>query len=268
MNAAVVCRGFAVLGTDARLAAAAQVLCDAGWTLLPQPQLAHAQAVLLGTPTPSLEPFAAQLSQLPAGTPVFAGAVSAQARRTAAELGLHLVDYMESEDLALFNAVPTAEGAIGILLAATPDTLWRSRAVLVGYGRIARVLAPRLAALGVRVTVAARSAAARMQALSLGSAAAELDELPQLAARTRFLINTVPFPVVGEPVLAALPPDAFVLELAGAPGGVDRDAAERLGVRLQTAPGLPGKCAPVAAGRAVGRTVLEFLRRFPAEGKE
>jgi hypothetical protein len=41
-----------------------------------------------------------------------------------------------------------------------------------------------------------------------------------------------------------------------------------LGVRLQVAPGLPGKCAPVAAGRAVGYTVLEFLRRAAAERKE
>ena len=115
MTAETVRRSFAVLGTDARLAAAAQVLCDAGWTLLLQPQLAYARAVLLGTPTPTLEPFAAQLARLPAGTPVFAGAVSESARRHAAELGLALVDYMESEELALFNAVPTAEGAIGIL---------------------------------------------------------------------------------------------------------------------------------------------------------
>ncbi len=268
MNVAAARRGFAVLGTDARLATAAQVLCDAGWNLLPQPQLAYAQAVLLGTPTPSLEPFAAQLALLPPGTLVFAGAVSPSACRTAAELGLTLVDYMESEELALFNAVPTAEGAIGILLAATPETLWRSRAVLVGYGRIAKVLAPRLAALGMRVTVAARSAAARMQAQALGSEAAELSALPQLAARARFLINTVPSLVVDEAVLTALPPDAFVLELAGAPGGVDREAAQRLGVRLQLAPGLPGKCAPVAAGRAVGHTVLAFLRRTAQERRE
>ena len=268
MNVAAARRGFAVLGTDARLAAAAQVLCDAGWNLLPQPQLAYAQAVLLGTPTPSLEPFAAQLALLPPGTLVVAGAVAPSACRTAAELGLTLVDYMESEELALFNAVPTAEGAIGILLAATPETLWRSRAVLVGYGRIAKVLAPRLAALGMRVPVAARSAAARMQAQALGSEAAELSELPQLAARARFLINTVPSLVVDEAVLTALPPDAFVLELAGAPGGVDREAAQRLGVRLQLAPGLPGKCAPVAAGRAVGHTVLAFLRRTAQERRE
>ncbi len=253
--------GFAALGQDARLAAAAQVLCDAGWLHLPPENLTAAQAVLLGTPTPSLQPFAAQLARLRSGTTVFAGAASPAARGQAAEYGLVLVDYMQSEELVLFNAVPTAEGALAILLTATPETLWRSSVLLVGFGRVAMALAPRLAALGMRVTVAARRAAACIQAQTLGFEAAFCEELPALAAKTDFLINTVPYPLVDETVLRALPPHAFVLELAGAPGGIAMDAAEKLGVRVQAAPGLPGKIAPAAAGRAVGRTVLEFLQR-------
>lgn len=253
--------GFSVLGQDARLAAAAQVLCDAGWTHLPPENCAAAQAVLLGTPTPTLHPFAAQLAQLRPGTPVFAGAVSPAARGQAAEYGLALVDYMQSEELTLFNAVPTAEGALAILLTATPETLWRSAVLLVGFGRVAAALAPRLAALGMRVTVVARRAAVRMQAQTLGFEAAACEELPSLAVKTDFLINTVPYPLVDETVLRALPPHAFVLELAGAPGGIATGVAEKLGVRVRAAPGLPGKIAPAAAGRAVGRTVLEFLQR-------
>lgn len=257
----VCCGGLVVMGTDARLVTAAQILYQAGWEPLPPEKIREAQAVLLGTPTPSLEPFAAQLVQLPAGILVFAGAVSAQARRQAAALGVTLVDYMESEELTLFNAVPTAEGAISILLNATPETLWRSRALLVGYGRIARVLAPRLAALGVQVTVAARSAAARMQAQTLGCDAIEIAALPHAAQQVQFLINTVPHPLVTGEILTALQPDAFVLELAGAPGGVDLAAAQRLDVRVQVASGLPGKCAPAAAGRFVGYTVIEYLNK-------
>lgn len=253
------CGRLVVLGKDARLVTAAQILYQAGWVPLPPEKIREAQVVLMGTPTPSLEPFAAQLVQLPAGVPVFAGAVSAQAQQQAAALGLALVDYMESEELALFNAVPTAEGAIAILLNATSETLWRSRVLLVGYGRIAHVLAPRLMALGVQVTVAARRSAARMQARTMGCDTVDIDALPDAAAQTQFLINTVPYRLVTEETLTALPPDAFVLELAGTPGGVDLAAAQRLNVRVQTAPGLPGKCAPAAAGRGVGYTVIKYL---------
>ncbi len=249
---------FVVPAPDARLEAAAQVLCAEGCVRLPPEQAGEAAFVLLGVPVASLLPWRQLLAQVRPGTTLFIGAPSEEARRQAAELALPMVDYMESEELALFNAVPTAEGALAILLTATPETLWRSKVLLTGFGRISRVLAPRLQALGARVTVVARSAAARLQAEIAGYTAVGFDALLPCASRTDILINTVPFPVADETVLAALPQGAFVLELAGAPGGVDRAAAQRLAVQLRLAPGLPGKVAPAAAGRAIGRTILRF----------
>lgn len=256
---------FVLLQTDARMQAAADWLCQNGCTQLTAEQLPQADFMLLGPPTPTLQPFAGRLRQRKDGALLFAGGVTRDARLQAAAWELPVIDYLQSETLAIANAVYTAEGALGLLLGATPDALWGARLVLIGYGRIARALAPRLQALGVRLTVAARSPAARAMAAALGTEAAPLEALPRLAKTADFLVNTVPAPVVDRTVLDAAPPRVYILDLASAPGGVDWQSARQLGLRAQDAPGLPGRCCPVAAGKAIGRTVLEFLHRSQEE---
>ncbi len=73
------------------------------------------------------------------------------------------------EELAVANAVPTAEGAIQIALEELPITLHGARALVIGYGRLGKALAQRLDGLGARVTVAARSWEALAWAQSRGA---------------------------------------------------------------------------------------------------
>lgn len=52
--------------------------------------------------------------------------------------------------------MPTAEGAIQLAMEELPITLHGARVLVIGYGRLGRVLADRLAGLKARVSVAAR----------------------------------------------------------------------------------------------------------------
>ena len=73
------------------------------------------------------------------------------------------------------------------------------------------------------------------------------------------MINTVPARVLGEAELAELRPDCLVIDLASKPGGVDLDAAARLGKKVVWALSLPGKVAPVTAGRAIRTAIYNIL---------
>ena len=84
------------------------------------------------------------------------GAPSEAVREKAAERKIRLVDYFADDALAALNAIPTCEGAIGILLSRRERVLWNSRVLVVGFGRIGKLLAQRLAGFGALVTVAAR----------------------------------------------------------------------------------------------------------------
>ena len=87
---------------------------------------------------------------------IFAGNVSGEAMALADALGLHITDYFAVEELSVRNAVPTAEGAIETAMKHTSVTLHGTPCLVVGFGRIGKVLAHDLHALRAKVSVSAR----------------------------------------------------------------------------------------------------------------
>lgn len=252
---------FAVVDTDARQAAAGRVLERAGYAVGGAEQVALADYILLPLPLDAARtPLAELLRAAKPGAVALGGRLSVQAKTIAQEAGVELVDYFARPELTVYNAIPTAEGCIGILLAERTRTLWGTNLLLLGFGPVGQALGTRLAALGANVTVCARRAEQRALAESLGLRGAELARLAALAPAFDTVVNTVPAPVLTEPVLAALRPGSLIVDLASKPGGTDFAAAQRLGCKAIHALSLPAACAPDTAGEAVARTVLTILR--------
>ena len=153
--------------------------------------------------------------------------------------------YARREEYQIAIARLTAEGAIALL---RPETgLSGAHILLLGYGRIARLLARELQKAGALVTAAARSGEQRAWAEAEGIEALPLDALSGALDRFDVIIGTIPAPVLTEPLLALVRKDALLLELASAPGGIDAAAAHERGLRYIRAPGLPAKYAPERA---------------------
>ena len=202
------------------------------------------------------------LDALRPGQLVCAGMAGGQLEGMAAERGLVLRDYFAREELAVLNAVPTAEGAIQIAMEELPITLHDARVLVVGFGRLGKALAPRLRALGARVWVCARRYEQRAAAEGMGLGSEGTDRLSDLLCSYDLVFNTVPAPVLGVEELAALKERALVIDLASRPGGVDMDAAAALGVRVVWALSLPGKVAPVTSGRYIKDTVYHIMEEL------
>lgn len=252
---------FAVVGTDARQAAAGRTLAQAGYLVGGAEQIALADYCLLPMPLDEEKtPLAELLWAAKPGLLALGGKVSPQAAQIARQAGVELLDYFARPELAVYNAIPTAEGCIGILMRQRSRTLWGAEVLVLGYGPVGQALGQRLHGLGAKVTVAARSPAQRALAESCGLRAAPLQQLAELAPAFDTVINTVPAPVLTAPVLARLCPGSVVVDLASRPGGTDFAAAGRLGHRAVHALSLPAVCAPETAGEAVARTVLTILR--------
>lgn len=153
--------------------------------------------------------------------------------------------YAHLEEYQIVNAQLTAEGAVALL---RPETgLSGAHVLLLGYGRIARLLARELQKAGALVTAAARSGEQRAWAEAESIEALPLDALSGALDRFDVIIGTIPAPVLTEPLLALVRKDALLLELASAPGGIDAAAAHERGLRYIRAPGLPAKYAPERA---------------------
>ncbi len=274
-----------VAGGDPRQAALAELLADDGHSVHTyalewgegmrcEPSMAgadRADCVVLPLPAAGPDgklnaPLAAEshsltqvLDALRPGQLVCAGMVEDGLRRLAEERDLELRDYFAREELAVLNAIPTAEGAIQIAMEELPITLHDARVLVVGFGRLGRTLAPRLRSLGARVWVSARRYEQRAAAECMGLGSEGVDGLSDWLCSYDIVFNTVPAPVLGVEELAALKERALVIDLASRPGGVDMDAAAALGVRVIWALSLPGKVAPVTSGRYIKDTVYHIM---------
>ncbi len=226
--------------------------------VLPLP--AEGEEGCLSTPLSARRhPLGEILDALRPGQTVCAGRVSERLAALALERKLTVLDYFAREELAVLNAVPTAEGAVELAMEELPITLHGARVLVIGFGRVGKLCAHRFAALGSQVSVAARKWSDLAWCESLGYGAERIENLRPWLCGYDLVINTVPARVLGEEELKELKSGCLVIDLASKPGGVDLEAAAALGVRVIWALSLPGKTAPVSAGKAIRETIYHML---------
>lgn len=196
---------------------------------------------------------------------VLGGRISPRMREFAAKREIKMIDYFNREELLIKNAVPTAEGAIGISIEKTDCTLFGAKAAILGYGRIAEALASRLKALGTAITVFARKAESIAKAQSEGYNGIKIEyvdnrcSLERLAENFDIIYNTVPHWIVTEEIIKVIPRKTVFIDLASAPGGVDLVAAKKYNFDVVRALALPAKIAPRTAGKIIAESIINIV---------
>lgn len=199
------------------------------------------------------------LNALQPGQGLVGGAVSDSVRREVESRGMTIHDYLRREELAISNAVPTAEGAVQLAMEELPITICGARCLITGYGRVAQALARLLAAMRADVTVAARSCAALAAAQAQGCTPLELNQLTA-AGDFDVMFNTVPALLFTRELLQNIDKNTLVIDLASKPGGVDFTAAAELQIKTIWALSLPGRVAPKSAGAIIKSTILNMVK--------
>lgn len=165
-------------------------------------------------------------------------------------------DYYRREELAVGNAIPTAEGAVGIAIREYPGTINGAKCLITGFGRIGKNLAIILRGMGAEVFCTARKKADLMQMRAFGVQPLTYREISR---RFDLIFNTVPAKVLTSPVLMQQTRDTLIIELASAPGGTDLKRAEELHLHVIDAPSLPGRVAPKTAAEYIKEAVYNIL---------
>lgn len=169
------------------------------------------------------------------------------------------IDYGASEAVTAANAVPTAEGAIQRAMELLPITLWNSRCLVIGFGRIGKILAHRLRGLGATVTVAARKPGDLAMIEGLGFTSEFTCKYIRGLETYDCIFNTVPAPVLSAGQIAQTKEDCLLMDLASRPGGIDFEACAACHRQFLHALSLPGQVAPATAGRIISDYILEQL---------
>ena len=168
------------------------------------------------------------------------------------------IDYCKSDAYSLKNAVPTAEGAIALAVSNTPFTLWKSRALVIGYGRVGKIMAERLKGMHASVTVSARKSSDIALIQTLGFKSILTSQVPQKIQDFDIIFNTIDVPILESEMEKLY--GKTVIDLSSK-GCFNHDKAKQAGVNAIKAPGLPGKTAPQTAGRILTETVLELIQQ-------
>ena len=166
--------------------------------------------------------------------------------------------------MQVLNAIPTAEGAIQIAMEEVKHTIHASKCLVLGNGRIGKILAKMLAGLGADVTVAARKNADRAMAMAFGLKSTSFCNLYEEIGDFDIIFNTVPSLILDADLIKKTSRNTLIIDLASRPGGVDFESARKIGTKVIWALSLPGKVAPYTAGDIIGKTILNILDELEA----
>lgn len=209
--------------------------------------------------------FRELLQKLPKNCFVLGGMLHENIKKQLAEKEIFCADYFTREEFAVKNAVPTAEGAIEAALRETPFTLHDASCLITGFGRIAKLLTARLQGFGAKVSVCARKVSDLAWIEAIGCESIEMKQLKENLPRYDLVFNTVPHTILTEDLLHCVKDNCLLIDLASKPGGIDFETAQKLGLNVIWALSLPGKCAPLTAGKIICDTVLNMIKEQEEE---
>lgn len=152
---------------------------------------------------------------------VFGGQIQPNLQKAFEENNIAYRDYLKREELSIRNAVPTAEGAIEIAIAETPITIHGCRALVLGYGKIGKILSKDLYGMGAQTCVEARKYADLAMVEGHGYEPLPLEALKDHIHEFDIIFNTVPAMLLDGEILSRVKKDALVIDLASKPGGVE-----------------------------------------------
>ena len=164
-----------------------------------------------------------------------------------------VIDLMENETLTVYNAISTVEGAIAKIIMNTNITLYKSNILILGYGRIGKILANRLVNFGANIYCEARKEKDIAWINTNGYIPIKLDKLEEFLKLNKIdiIVNTIPYLILDKKILDLLNNNVYILDLASKPGGIDFEYAKMINLNVEWYLGVPGKIAPVSSAEFI-----------------
>ena len=237
------------VGTTAAITWAAKFLKKYGVSIIdhPAPEVTH---LLMDVPSFDVEGNlrgGGKIEEILERLPPYIRIIGGNLEHPALE-GYEIWDLLKHEEYLAENAAITADCAIRVAAPLLETTFAHSPALIIGWGRIGKVLARYLQGLGCPVTVAARKEKDRAMLQASGIPSVEPEKIFNLEP-FRIVFNTAP-----EPVLGNLRQDCNCVKI---------DLASKKGLAgddVIWARGLPGKYAPESSGSLIAKVVLDKIQ--------
>ena len=187
------------------------------------------------------------------------GSIKDDIKKRLDENYMQVVDIMKRDDLAILNTIATAEGTIEVAIKNTDKILQGSRVLVLGFGRVGKIVANKFSKLSAIVTCAARKVSDLAWIKAYGYNSLNINDMLYDLNEFDIIINTVPQTIIKERELKHMDSEVLLIDLASAPGGIDGKIAVNMGLKFIWALALPGRIAPSSSAKFIKDTVYNIL---------
>lgn len=170
-----------------------------------------------------------------------------------------VIDVMKREELVILNTIATAEGTVEVAIKNTDKILHGSKVLILGFGRVGKVVAEKFSALSTEVTCAARKKTDIAWIKALGYEAIDINHMKEYLGEFDIIINAVPKMIVEKDRMQYMKKDVLMIDLASNPGGINREDAKEMNLKLIWALALPGKVAPITSAQFIKESIYNAL---------
>lgn len=164
------------------------------------------------------------------------------------------LDYMKIPEIAIKNAVATAEGAICEAIKAGSINLQGSRCLIIGYGRCGSVLAEKLNSLKAYVSVLTIESSDIAKATVNGYKKASND-----FGKYDFIFNTAPAMVITPERINMMKSNCIIIDIASSPGGTDFEYCKSRGITAKHCLGLPAIYSPETSAKIIFDEIIKYI---------
>jgi dipicolinate synthase subunit A len=200
------------------------------------------------------------LDSLPKNSKIYTGIAKPYLKKLCSDHKIDLVELFQRDDIAIYNSIPTAEGALMMAIQHTDFTIHGSHCMVLGFGRTGFTVARMLRNLGAHVKVGVQLSGHFARAFEMGFQPFYTSDLQDQVSTVDIIFNTVPDAIITAHIIARIPSRTVIIDLASKPGGTDFRFAEKRGIKAILAPSLPGLVAPQTAGRFLANTLALLIQ--------
>lgn len=168
---------------------------------------------------------------------------------------------MQESDVVRQNIVPTVEGILADIIDNTDVTIHDSNIMVIGYGNVGKYLVNVLDNLKANVHIGINQEDDYNHLMSDGKKVFFTnDSLMNAYLRiSDIIINTAPSLVLRKEHIPYINDNAYILDIASKPYGIDQDAFNKNNVDFKIYSSIPSKVAPKTAGMILARKIKSKL---------
>lgn len=167
------------------------------------------------------------------------------------------LDILKDERYVITNAKITVEGIIKYLIENTENTIFNSKILVLGYGRIGKILCNVLKNFTENIYCMPNSKEEEelLNANAINTISKE--NLNNNLTKFEIIVNTIPKLVLDKKEIELLNKEVFVLDIASKPGGINREIAQKNNIKFSWKLGIPAEISPIACAEKIKNIIYE-----------